>query len=310
MTASTPTTRPLEHGDFPGLFQAADEQSVRSQQRHLRAVRARLLLAGLAAVSGAATLTAGPADLAALCTALFFVGALGADVLMLRTQSDKGWYQGRALAESAKTLAWRYAVGGAPFPRTLPYGQADQLFAERLGNLRRDFESVSLLPSPAEAITPRMRELRSAPLAERRETYLNHRTNEQKSWYAGKAVFHRRRADLFQRLVLACEVLGVAAALARAVHAVPFDLAGILAAAVSGLAAWNSARQHGSTAEAYTTATHDLDLAQLQLHHPDDEPGWASAVADAESAISREHSTWRSSHGSPGPARGRGVADA
>lgn len=296
MAATEPTTLPFGDTDLPGLFQAADQESVRSQRRQLRATRARLVLAVLAATAAAFTLPVGFADAAAAGTALFFVGALAADVLMLRTRSDKGWYEGRSLAESAKTLAWRFAVGGAPFPRTLPHEEAERLFAERLRSLRGDFESVAT-PSPAEAITPRMRQLRSAPLDDRREAYLAHRIDDQKSWYAGKAVFHRKRADLFTRLVLACEILGVAAALARAVQVVTFDLAGVIAATVSALAAWTSALQHRTTAHAYTTATHDLDLAQVNLRHPAAEPEWASAVADAEAAISREHSTWRSSHG-------------
>ena len=297
MTTSEKAAPVLDHGDLPGLFQAADEVSVVGQRRYLRAVRGRLLLSVLAAISAAFTIPAGFADVAAIGTALFFVGALSVDILVLRSHSNQAWYQGRALAESTKTLAWRYAVGGVPFQTGVPEADADRVFVDRLAKLRTDFGSVPLLPSRASAISERMRSLRNAPLPERQQAYLSDRIDDQQSWYADKARFHQRQAGLYQRLMLACELVGIAAALARAFGVVTFDLAGIVAATVSGLAAWTSARQHATTAHAYVVATHDLGLVREHLRHHPDEAGWAAAVADAEAAISREHSTWRSSHG-------------
>jgi hypothetical protein len=297
MTTSQSTAPGLEHGDFPGLFQAADEASMRGQQTYLRALRVRLVLSVLAAVSGAITITVGDADVSAVATALFFVGALGVDVLVLRDQPNQAWYKGRALAESTKTLTWRYAVGGAPFSRNLPDSDADQLFIERLGELRGDLDTASLLPSRAEVISDRMRSLRAASLQDRRDAYLSGRIEDQQTWYANKARLHQRQASWYGRLVLVCELAGVAAALARAFDVVTFDLAGIVAATIAAVAAWTSARQHSTTAQAYVVATHDLGLAREHLQHRTDEAEWAAAVADAEAAISREHSTWRSSQG-------------
>lgn len=297
MSASQDVATSLEHGDFPGLFQAADEASMRGQNTYLRALRMRLILSVLAAVCGAVTISFGPTDIAALGTALFFVGALGVDALVFHSRPDQTWYQGRALAESSKTLTWRYAVGGAPFPLGLPAEKADQLFVDRLAELQGDLGGVPLLPTRAAVISDRMRALRAAPLAERAAAYLTGRIENQQSWYADKARFHQRRASLYRRLVLLCEIAGVAAALARAISVVRFDLAGIIAATVAALAAWSSARQHTTTAQAYVVATHDLGLAREQLQHRSDEAAWAAGVADTEAAISREHSTWRSSKG-------------
>lgn len=297
MTASAQAEPSLESEDMPGLFQAADAVSVLGQRTYLRAVRARLLLSVLAAVSAAITITVGPADIAAIGTALFFVGALSIDVLVLRSHSNQAWYDGRALAESTKTLAWRYAVGGAPFQTSLPQAEADRLFLDRIAKLRTDFGSVPLLPSRANVISDRMRSLRAAPLAERQNAYLADRIDDQRTWYADKAQFHRRQAGIYQRLMLVCELVGVSAALAKAFGVVSFDLAGIVAATISGLAAWTSTRQHATTAHAYVVATHELGLVREHLHHHSDESAWAAAVADSEAAISREHSTWRSSHG-------------
>ncbi|RCW45843.1 uncharacterized protein DUF4231 [Halopolyspora algeriensis] len=296
-TTESSTTSALEHHDYPGLFQAADAASLRGQRSYLRAVRARLVLSVLAATSAAITITVGVADIAAVGTALFFVSALGIDMLVLRGKPNEAWYQGRALAESTKTLAWRYVSGGAPFPRSLDAAEADRMFIERLGALHRDLAAVRLLPTLSAVISERMRELRAASLPERRKVYLAERIQEQQSWYADKAVFHQRRADIYQALVLSFEIAGVAAALAKAFGAITFDLSGIIAATLAAFAAWSATRQHTTTANAYIVATHDLALARERLRHCTDEHQWANAVADAEAAVSREHSTWRSSHG-------------
>jgi hypothetical protein len=61
-------------------------------------------------------------------------GALRAAILkvhVLATKPDVLRYQGRAAAETAKSLGWRYAVGGRPF-RVGDTDATDRLFRKRL----------------------------------------------------------------------------------------------------------------------------------------------------------------------------------
>ncbi|PRX98000.1 DUF4231 domain-containing protein [Allonocardiopsis opalescens] len=299
--AGTESRRPagLTYPDYPGLYQSADQASLQGQRVYLRAVRARLLLTVAAAVTAALTLAAGPerVDLAAVATALLFVGALAVDTLVLQRQPDRSWYTGRALAESVKTLSWRYAVGGAPFGLQLPPDEADSAFVERLSALRRDLASVQLPPTRAAVISDRLRELRASPPDVRRRAYLADRIGDQQDWYADRSEFHHRQARRYGAVVLALEVAGVACALAKAAGFVDVDLAGIAAAMVAAFAAWSATRQHSTTASAYALATHELGLVRERLRRDSAEADWSAGVADAEAAISREHSTWRSSHG-------------
>jgi hypothetical protein len=179
----------------------------------------------------------------------------------------------------------------------MPDDEADQLFLERIRLLQRDLPAVTVLPTTAPPITDRMRELRATPLVERRRAYLQGRVTEQQRWYAGKADYHQRRATLLRALVLTLEVVGVAGALAKAFGVVNFDLAGIVAASVAGLAAWSTARQHATTATAYAVTTHELSVIGELLQYSHDERQWSTAVGDAEEAVSREHTLWRASHG-------------
>lgn len=287
---------PLAHRDHPGLYQAADAASLRQQRAFLRAVRFRLTFVVLAAIFAAFTLRvgAGAVDVFAVGTALAFVCALVIELSVTGSRPDSGWYVGRALAESVKTLTWRYAVGASPF--ALSRSDADDEFVARLRALHDDLPNIRLLATTAPAITDRMRSLRTSALAERQRTYLDYRVIDQQNWYASKAEYHRRRASIYRTTMLILEVAGVAGALAKALDLVSFDLAGIVAAAVSGAAAWTATRQHSATATAYVVASHELGVIRDLLDRELDEKQWSSAVVDAEAAISREHTMWRANH--------------
>jgi hypothetical protein len=290
--SSTDQLQSLTPTDYPGLFQAADAASVHQQRTYLRAVRSRLVLTVCAAAFAAFTLRIGTAgiDLFAVGTALAFVCAMVIELAVVGTRPDKVWYEGRALAESVKTLTWRYVAGAAPFEAGSE--RADSEFVERIRTLQRDLPDVPLLPSTASTITDKMRAMRAAPLAERKEAYLVGRVLDQQDWYAQRALYHQRSARFFRNTMLVMEVAGITGALAKAFGVVNFDLAGIVAAAVSAFAAWNATRQHSATATAYVLASHELAVIRDLLDRDLDEHQWSAAVVDAESAVSREHTMW------------------
>lgn len=288
--SSTDEIHSLAHEDYPGLFQAADAASVQQQRNYLRTVRFRLALTVAAAVFGAFPLFVGNRiDAFAVCTALAFIGVMALELAEAGNRPDKTWYESRALAESIKTLTWRYVTGAEPFPTTSE--RADDEFVDRVRGLQCDKPGVPL-PSTAPTITDAMRALRAAPLAERKEAYLAGRVRDQQQWYANKALHHQRRARIFRSAMLVMEVVGIGAALAKAFIPLDFDLAGIVAAGVSALAAWNSTRQHDTTATAYVMTSHELTLVRDQIGRDLDEQQWSAAVVGAEVGISREHTMW------------------
>ena len=286
--SSTEQVRSLTHDDYPGLFQAADAASVQRQRTYMRTVRFRLVLTVAAAAFGAAEI-----DSLAVGTALAFVGVMALELGEATSRPDRSWYASRALSESVKTLTWRYVAGAEPFASTSNNvdREADREFLERVSTLQRDMPDLPL-PGTAPNITDEMRAMRAAPLSERKRAYLAGRVIDQQSWYASKALRHQRQARVLRILMLVMEVLGIGGALLTAFGIVPMDLAGIVAAGVSALAAWNSTRRNDTTASAYVRASHELDMIRERLDRDLDEQQWSDAVIDAETAISREHTMW------------------
>lgn len=102
--------------DLPGVHDAANAASAKGQSSYLVLSGTRLvsvLVAALAsALSAAFPLVPAFSWIVLLC----FVAAALSELALIILQPERAWYAGRAIAESAKTLAWRFAVGGAAIP--------------------------------------------------------------------------------------------------------------------------------------------------------------------------------------------------
>jgi len=285
----------LSDEDLPGLFGAADAASLEGQSRYLGTTRLRLWLAIAAAACGVFPVKVGQIDLAAIATALALVGVVLTEVGLRTDKPEERWYDGRTLAESAKSLGWRFSVGATPFPCGGDENATEQRFTRQLRQLLADAPVTSISPPDRGAITEGMRRLRAADLATRRACYLEHRVDDQQRWYARKAIDSERQARHWQTGLFVIEGVGIAAALARAVGYVQLDLAGVVAALIAAGGAWSGMRQLSTLARAYTFAANDLAIVRDSLQGASTESSWADEVADAEDAVSREHTMWRAS---------------
>ncbi|GAA1306357.1 DUF4231 domain-containing protein [Pseudonocardia xinjiangensis] len=286
----------LSDAGLPGLFHAADQVSLSAQRQFLLASRLRLFFLIAAAATGAMSIQgARGVDYAAVGTVAALVGAILVEVWLLAERPERRWYDGRALAESAKTLAWRFAVHGAPFDSSIDSSTAERLLVEQLSALVRDAPTTAIAPGDGPPVTTLMRTLRAADFDQRREIYIRERVVGQRYWYSNKAQQNASQASRWRVGLLVIECMGVLAALFRAVGLLAIDLAGIVAALGAAGIAWLSIRQHESLGRAYSYAENELAIAAIRLQEISDDALWPVEVDNAEEAISREHTMWRAS---------------
>lgn len=290
MTA--PATVP--DSSMPQLFQAADSASLDGQRSYVGGIRRRLLCLIVAAVSGIVAWRVGDGriDVLGLVGMLAFIGAMIQESVLWRHRPDKAWYDGRAVAESAKTLAWKYAVGGLPFPISMTIDDATRGLVDKLEELRRQFSSLELSPVAASQVSNWMKEIRSKPLDERRKTYIKSRLRDQQNWYEKKAHYNKKRSEQWRAALFILEFAGVVASLVTAVVQTSLMLGPALAMIAAAAIAWVETKQHDSLARAYSAACTDLSNAEAKLMIADSEDAWSREVDDAEEAISREHVVW------------------
>ncbi len=285
--------RTLTADDLPQLFRDADSISLRGQRRFLHATCSRLSLAVAAAVCGALgyLLPVDGVEVLSIAAAAAFVTAFGVEIWLIAEHPERLWYDARALAESAKTLTWRFAVGGLPFPIGLE--NADDYFAEQLAELLNDVPTTNIIPSSEPVVSGAVSELRGRSLNQRRESYLHNRILDQQRWYAAKAHHNERRTGAWRVALIAVELAGALAAVLKAFDIIHIDMASVVSTVIGVSVAWLAVKQHESIARAYTLASHELTLIGARLRGVTDEKSWAAEVADAEEAISREHTMWR-----------------
>lgn len=282
--------------ELPAIYTAADKASRVGQSAYLRLSGLRLsslLAASLVGVLGFAF-----PDLLLLrwlVLALFLV-AVCSELLLVANQPERDWYSGRAIAESVKTLAWRYAVGGDPFKVEMSESEASDLLRERIrAVVDKGKDRLDLGLEPAVATNP-MSKLRKSPLAVRRDTYVSQRTKNQRAWYSAKAEWNAKRANWGRGMLVAGEVGAIAAVAVTINTDWVYAIAGAMAGLLASVAAWISIKQYSQLTSAYRIASTELAL-QEQVLEAVSEEGWPEAVGNAEEAISREHTMWLASRG-------------
>ena len=298
---SGPPERPagLSGSDLPEVFQTADQSSLTAQARFLTSMRMQLVALAVAAAVGAYTWRwpGSDVDVAAIVAAGAFAVAGALRTATQKRRLERSWYDGRAAAESAKTMAWRYAVGGKPFP--IGSGgaatAADGELLRRLRELPETLRDLEIEPSGegGHQITPAMRAMRSLPLEDRKRRYAEGRIQDQKRWYAAKARWNKRMADRWNAVLLAAEGAGAVAAIVKVTNDVPFDVLPVIAAVVAAATAYLQTKQHDTLASAYTVAYLELASVADLVDAITDEAEWAGFVDESENAISREHTMWR-----------------
>lgn len=295
----------LDTPTYAGAFVLTDQTAAWAQRVHLRFTRLELGLLVLGAAAGFVEVDVGPAgiDLGGVAATLLFTASLALRGYRMTLRPTRLWQDSRAAAESIKTLCWRYAVASRAFPADLPAERADRLFVERLGEVLDGIRSLAVRHpegAPSEQITAWMRELRAAPLEQRRAVYERARVEDQQRWYAAKAEANRRQGQRWSLVVLCFEVLGVLAGALKAFDLVDLswstgDLVGVAAALGAAATAWARTRQFSTLASAYRIANEELAAIRVLVPYARSDEEWEQFVDSTEAAISREHTMWRAS---------------
>ncbi|MGW6913486.1 DUF4231 domain-containing protein [Kitasatospora sp. NPDC054939] len=285
---------------LPELFWTADKASLDGQRRTLRWYRGLIAMLVLAAAIG--TLPGpdqkGDADVTPLFSVAAFLVA-GYFWWRLRGSNPQGrWYEARAAAESVKTLAWKYTVRARPFDGEAESEEVDRGYLLQVADVLRAFEDPEIVPPGTEPeITPEMRRVRAGSLTSRRTLYLRTRVEGQRTWYRARADACDSQAVSWGLGIAALIIVGGAAAVAQAAGALEVHVFGASSAAAASIIAWTQLKQLRPLATAYQLAARELEnvgnqLTDLDAKAPDAEARWARLAAEAEDAVSREHTTW------------------
>jgi hypothetical protein len=282
----------MRHQDYPALFLDADKASNGFQRSFLLLIFGEYLALFAAAVFSMSFL--GGVAYYVLFAGMFFIGLI---VLIARALSkpDQWWYRCRALAESVKTLTWRYMMHATPFNGTDAEARIE--FRSQLGLiLRENLETAKRITedrSGSHQITPTMDEVRARSLEERVKFYLEHRIGEQRNWYRRKARENRKAASRYVWISGICYVAAGSMVLSRIAYPDwsiwPIDPLIVVASSIVG---WVQIKKYSELSAAYTVTAHEIGLIPTTIDRPSNDTQLSEFVNDAEQAFSREHTLW------------------
>ncbi len=277
---------------FPALFVTADEASNRQQRHYLRLVRGEygllIVAAGLALVENK-----NPVFLAVFACA--FIAPLAILAWRAHSRPEQAWYKSRALAESIKTLSWRYAMRAVPFDDERQV-DANKDFRDTLAALLRSNrhlgEHLAGLDATGPQISNSMVAMRNSTLRDRKSYYLERRVKDQQGWYTRKAKANKDAARNWQWVGAACYVSGIAMVLLQIKFTeapFPFEPVIVMASAVLG---WMQIKKFNELASAYALTAHEIGLAETVISDAKTEQSFGKSVNEVELVFSREHTQW------------------
>lgn len=290
----------ISESDLPALHRAANTRSLAGQKQALRLTKLRLGAVVAAAAGGAATWDVGrhhDVRLAAWIAFVAFLTAGACEIALAIRRPDRVWYEGRAAAESVKTLTWRYMMRAESYETEARH--VDQRFVREIIEVLDNLATIAAPPAgPTDGqITTKMRDVRGLAFNDPRHVYLERRIREQQAWYSNKATSNATLGRYWIDASVLLEVAGMIGAALKAVDVIDFDFLGIFATAAAAAGAWAQAKQYQNLSTAYGVTSQELAAIASEIEVLTDESMWALFVAEAEEAISREHTLWRASRG-------------
>ena len=214
----------IDDQHLPSLFQRADQASLSAQRKHFCFQKLHLGLLVLGSVTAAIIPVVPVPYLEWLYggSAVFLAVGVFFTLISRSRKYDKTWFNCRAVAESAKTVAWRFMMRVVPFEDD---STATDNLIYKIQEIRasRVYIAVDLaryMDADNSSISEAMRNARTADVGNRKNLYLASRVRDQKAWYSKKAAFNDKLKARWFLAATTLQLIAVALAIAQAVASV------------------------------------------------------------------------------------------
>lgn len=286
----------FEERDYPSVYAAAGRASARAQAifRWVFAVDLGIGLTGATLSTLAPAFKAHAAHLGWIGVALILL-SVGMSAYLRSSAPERTWFGTRFIAESVKTICWRYVTKSDPFPGDNEAIASSKL-AARIASIaakKKELAWAFLGGETGFTCTQKMTDLRTANWTVRRDVYLRSRIIDQEKWYSTKSKTLGQGGSTIAAMILALQLaVAFSAGLHAAISPDAPNPTGALLALATSMIAWEQTRRFRELSQAYGIAAIDLGLVRSKLAETCTEKDFTDLVADAENAISREHSLW------------------
>lgn len=284
--------------DFPNYYLAGDRVSLRAQSTYTNYVKWDLILMIVAsALSVYNYQTENSKTIIYVISGILLLIATILSLVIKNKKYEDIWYRGRALAESCKTLTWRYITCSEYFEYEMDEIIANKRFTDRIKEIKNEFNDLNgdidarLIALPI--ITDEMLRVRRLSISDRKLYYLEHRIDNQINWYANKAEINKSKYEGWFWTVIVSQILAlISIGFLVKFPMSNFNLVGLFSTFAASCFSWLQLKKYQENKEAYTTATSELNLIKQEANDIHLESAFSKFVLDSENAMSREHTMW------------------
>lgn len=288
----------IQNNDFPNYFIAGDNASLKKQKTYVNLIRWDLILicigAALSIYNWETTNT--KTWIYGISGFSLFVSFVLSLIMKIKKYEDI-WYRGRALAESVKTLTWRFMTKSEFFDNNISNEEAKERFIKRIGEIKDKFKdlekSLKAKDLKLDIITSKMKEIRNSSLQERKDFYLKNRIQNQIDWYESKADVNKEKYEFWFWAVIIAQALSIISIVILIKNPdFEFNFVGLLTTLSASFLSWLQVKKYQENKEAYTTALSELNMIKTLSESITTEEQFSKFVLDSENAMSREHTIW------------------
>ena len=287
----------FEDSDFPTIFTMADKCSIDSQKEYLNKIKLNAVV-GTVSIVLALFIDSSRVSLAFLVIALVF--CVISMWSLVSEQKEKSWYRSRALAESVKSLTWKYIIGGEPFTHDLNIDKINNDFVSKVKGLRDEhratFRDMVISEDNLSIITEKMKKIRCLSDKQRAEYYLSERIKSQKKWYIEKSKYNGRRSKLWSQIIVGLLICALVFAVLKGIFPeykyYPIELCIFLSTCSF---TWLQTKRFNELNAAYNLTAHEIADIEVEMSRIIDSnifENFPEFISDCETAFSREHTQW------------------
>lgn len=288
----------MNTSDFPNYYQASDQASIDMQRKYLCIIKIDLFAMIFAAALAIYNYQTETSNLIFyIISGILLLVSLIASIILKTKKYEDYWYQGRALAESCKTLTWRFVCCSEYFEQNIDTTEVKRRFSERIRELSNEFRDLSLIMNARilnrHIITDKMLEIRGLSLQERKSYYIQNRIENQKTWYSDKAQYNIEKYNNWFVAIIISQILSIIGVIFLIKYPLSsWNVVGLFTTISASGLSWLQVKKHQELKQAYTTAAQELNFILSLSDEIDTENAFSKFVLDSENAISREHTLW------------------
>ena len=219
---------------------------------------------------------------------------LGFSIYLATKKPQRIWYCARALAESIKTVTWRYMMRAKPFDQddTSSKKEFSAYLRQILNTNKEVCGHVINNINTFDQITEKMLKNRSLAFVERKKIYEVQRIKEQHEWYKKKSSATKNLERVWFFCLITANLLAIIFALCKVIWPQseywPIDIFVTIAGAIM---TWLQTKKYQELATSYALTAHEISLLHSEI--PNEECEFSCFVNNSESAFSREHTQWK-----------------